>query len=158
NILTFLSCNPAIVNIDSSEEFSGFDILMYHGFSFIWYADVVESIRSKGGQKRPDLIMEFLLKRRHLAPTHKSTLYLPDEKRDHLVIEKVPDFFVSGHIHRVSATNYRNVTCLNCGCWLRTTEYQEKAGIEPQPGKAVLVGLHDRKVKILNFHEDTKQK
>lgn len=149
--------NPAYINIHSSKDFPGFDILMYHGFSFIYYADKVESIRSKGGQERVDLIMQYLLQRRHLAPAHTSTLYLPDAKKDNLVIDKVPDFFVTGHIHRVSATSYRNVTLLNCSCWLETTEYQEKLGLHPQPGRAVLVNLQTRKVKILKFFDDPKE-
>jgi DNA polymerase II small subunit len=146
--------NPAYVNIHKSADFPGFDVLLYHGFSFIYYADAVESIRSKGGQRRSDLIMKFLLQRRHLAPTHTSTLYLPDAQRDSLVIDKIPDFFVSGHIHRTSAANYRNVTLLNCSSWLKMSEYQEKVGLIPQPGRALLVNLQTRKVKVLKFYDD----
>jgi DNA polymerase II small subunit len=146
--------NPAYVNIHASNDFPGFDVLMYHGFSFTYYADAVESIRSKGGQKRVDLILKFLLQRRHLAPTHTSTLYLPDAEKDSLVIDKIPDFFATGHIHRVSATNYRNVTMLNCSSWLEKTDYQEKVGLIPQPGRALLVNLQTRKVKILKFYDD----
>jgi DNA polymerase II small subunit len=144
--------NPAMVNIHASKEFPGFDVLLYHGFSFIYYADNVESIRNSGGQQRVDMIMKFLLQRRHLAPTHRSNLYLPDPLKDNLVIEKIPDFFTTGHIHRVSATNYRNVTLLSCSCWLEKTEYQEKRGLHPQPGRAILVNLQTRKVKIMNFY------
>ncbi|MBI5880967.1 hypothetical protein HZB90_02450, partial [archaeon] len=151
--------NPAVVNINSSKEFPGFDVLLYHGFSFPYYADNVESIRNNGGQQRVDLIMKFLLQRRHLAPTHKSNLYLPDPQKDNLVIDKIPDFFASGHIHRVSATSYRNVTLLSCSCWLEKTEYQEKRGLSPQPGRAILVNLQTRKVKIMNFYgtEETEE-
>jgi len=146
--------NPSYVNIHKSEGFPGFDVLMYHGFSFTYYADCVESIRSKGGQDRVDLIMKFLMQRRHLAPTHKSTLYLPDTDKDSLVIDKIPDFFVTGHIHRVAASNYRNITMLSCSCWLEKTEFQEKLGLHPQPGRAILVNLQTRKVKILKFYDD----
>lgn len=150
--------NPAYINIHKSEKFPGFDILMYHGYSFIYYADQVESIRNLGGQKRSDLIMKFLLQRRHLAPTHTSTLYLPDASKDSLVIDKIPDFFVSGHIHRVSAANYRNITMINSSSWLEMTDYQEKVGLYPQPGRAVLVNLQTRKVKILKFYDDPNDK
>ena len=151
--------NPAVVNIHSSKDFPGFDVLLYHGFSFPYYADKVESIRNSGGQQRVDLIMKFLLQRRHLAPTHKSNLYIPDPQKDNLVIEKIPDFFATGHIHRVSATSYRNVTLLSCSCWLEKTEYQEKRGLSPQPGRAILVNLQTRKVKIMNFYgtEETEE-
>lgn len=146
--------NPAIVNIHSGPDFPGFDILLYHGFSFIYYSDKVESIREKGGQKRADLIMQFLLQRRHLAPTHTSTLYLPDSEKDNLVIDTIPDFFVSGHIHRTSAANYRNITTINSSGWLKMTDYQEKVGLISQPARAVLVNLQTRKTKILKFGDD----
>jgi len=146
--------NPAYINFHASDNFPGFDALMYHGFSFPFYADTVESIRNKGGQKSPELIMQYLLQRRHLAPTHTSTLYLPDAQKDNLVIDRIPDFFVTGHIHRVSAANYRNVTLLNCSCWIGQTEYQEKVGLVPQPGRAILVNLQTRKIKILRFYDE----
>jgi DNA polymerase II small subunit len=149
--------NPSYINIHKSENFPGFDVLLYHGFSFTYYADAVESIRSNGGQKRVDLIMKYLLQRRHLAPTHKSTLYLPDAHKDSLVIDKIPDFFATGHIHRVEAASYRNITMLSCSCWLETTPYQEKLGLSPQPGRAVLVNLQTRKVKILKFYDEDRK-
>ena len=146
--------SPSTVKIHQSENFPGFDILLYHGYSFIYYADQVPSIRANGGQERTDLIMEFLLKRRHLAPTHKSTLFLPDTDKDYLFIEHVPDFFVAGHIHRVGVANYRNVQMIESSCWLATTEYQEKNGLKPQPARAVLVNLQTRQPKILKFGGD----
>ena len=111
----------------------------------------------QGGQARSDLIMKYVLQRRHLAPTHKSTLYLPDAHKDSLVIDKIPDIFATGHIHRVAAASYRNITLLNCSCWLEKTEYQEKLGIEPDPGRALLVNLQTRKVKILKFYDEKKK-
>jgi len=146
--------NPGWVNIHASEDFAGFDILLYHGFSYVYYSENVESIRAAGGQTRCDLIMKFLLQRRHLAPSHKSTLYLPDPEKDSLVIESVPDFLVSGHIHRCTATTYRNVCLLNCSCWLGKTEFQEKLGLHPQPGRVITINLQTRKMKILKFVDD----
>lgn len=150
--------SPSYVNIHASEKFPGFDVLMYHGFSFTYYADMVESIRSQGGQERVDLIMKFLLQRRHLAPTHKSTLYLPDADKDSLVIDKIPDFFATGHIHRVEAASYRNITLLSCSCWIATTDFQDKMGLHPQPGRALLANLQTRKVKILKFYDEKEEK
>jgi DNA polymerase II small subunit len=149
--------NPGMVNILSSDIFPGFDILLYHGFSFIYYADNVESIRTAGGQKRPDLIMKFLLQKRHLAPTHTSTLYIPD-KKDPLVIDKIPDFFVTGHIHRSSVSSYKNISLLNCSSWLAQTAYQEKVGLIPQPSRAILANLQTREIKILKFGQDKEEK
>ncbi len=147
----FLVNNPALVNIHSSQTFNGFDFLLYHGHSFIYYADNIDFIRNSGWTARGDLIMKYLLQRRHLAPTHSSTLYLPETERDPLVIDIVPDFFVSGHLHQVSNLMYRNVNLIGCGCWEALTPYQEKTGNKADPGKVILVDLKSREIKVLNF-------
>jgi DNA polymerase II small subunit len=151
-----LLSNPSIINIGATKDFSGFDFLIYHGYSMIYYANNVESIRSKGGQKRADLIMKLLLQKRHLAPSHTSNLYIPDTEYDPLIIKNIPDFFITGHIHRVSVTNFRNVTMASCSCWTAVTEDQEKRGLQPQPAKVPVVNLKTRDVKIINFLKDKK--
>ena len=146
-----LVTNPAFVNIHSSETFSGFDFLLYHGHSFIYYANTVDHIRNSGWTGRGDLIMKYLLQRRHLSPTHGATTYLPESGHDPLVIDIVPDFLVSGHLHQISNLNYRNVSLIGCGCWEALTPYQEKTGNKADPGKVTLVNLKTRELKILNF-------
>ena len=146
-----ITTNPAIVNIHGSTDFSGFDVLLYHGYSLDFYAREIESIRTNGGYDAPDLLMEFLLKRRHLAPTHGSTLYIPDPNRDPLVIEKVPDFFVTGHIHYSAVKNYRNITMICGSCFQDKTAFQEKVGHNPTPGKVPVVNLQTRNIKVINF-------
>jgi len=143
--------NPSLVNINSSGSFSGFDVLMYHGYSFDYFVAQVDSLRNQGGYDRADLIMKFLLKRRHLAPSHLSTLYIPDAKKDPLVIEKVPDFFLSGHIHKSVTANYRNTTLICGSCWQSKTAFQEKVGHNPEPSRVPIVNLQTRDVKILKF-------
>ncbi|HLG24924.1 MAG TPA: DNA-directed DNA polymerase II small subunit [Candidatus Nanoarchaeia archaeon] len=143
--------NPSLINISSSENFSGFDVLMYHGYSFDYYFANVDYLRTNGGYDRPDLIMKFLLKRRHLAPTHTSTLYLPDPQKDSLVIDTVPDFLLSGHIHKSSTSNYHNTTMICGSCWQGKTAFQEKVGHNPEPSRVPIVNLKTRDVKILKF-------
>ncbi len=143
--------NPSLVNIHSSEKFSGFDVLLYHGYSFDYFVANVDSIRNNGGYNRADLIMKFLLKRRHLAPTHTSTLYIPDTTQDPLVISKVPDFFITGHIHKSIAANYKNITLVSGSCWQSKTSFQEKVGHNPEPGRVPIVNLKTREIKILKF-------
>ena len=146
--------NPALLNIGATKSFPGFDCLLYHGGSFIYYADSIPHIRAAGGQKRVDLVMKYLLQRRHLAPTHNAAMTIPTTDRDWLLIDRVPDLFISGHIHRVSVSNYRNVTCINAGCWTEVTEDQIKRGLEPQPSKLVLLNLKTRAAKVMNFKKD----
>lgn len=143
--------NPSYINIDASPDFAGFDVLMYHGYSFDYFVSHVDSLRNQGGYDRPDLIIKFLLKRRHLAPTHLSTLYIPDPRKDPLIIEKVPDFFLSGHIHKSSTANYRNSTLICGSCWQGKTIFQERVGHNPEPSRVPIVNLQTREMKILKF-------
>ena len=148
-----MTCNPARVNIHSSEEFPGFDFLIYHGYSYDYYAESVDSIKTSGRHlsERVDLIMKFMLQRRHLAPTHSTTLYIPDPKTDPLVIEKVPDFFISGHVHKASVSNYRGVSIICGSCWQAQTSFQDKVGHIADPGKVPVINLQTRQIKIMRF-------
>ncbi len=149
-----LVTNPSLVTIDIQNNFSGFDVLMYHGYSFDYYIANVDSIRTQGGYDRADLVMKFLLQKRHLAPSHTSTLYLPDSNMDPLVIERVPDFFATGHIHKSSVSNYRNITLLSGSCFQAKTAFQEKVGHHPEPARVPVINLQTREVRILRFGKD----
>ncbi len=146
-----LTSNPSFVRLGATEDFEGFKVLVYHGYSLIYYSEEIPYIREKGGQKRSDLVMELLLRKRHLAPSHDSNLYLPDSEEDPMVIEEVPDIFVTGHIHRMDYKDYKGITCLNCSCWSEISEDQKKRGLEPQPARLPLVNLKTRDVKVINF-------
>ncbi len=143
--------NPGIVNIHSSENFPGYNVLMYHGYSFDYYVANVDTIRNNGGYDRADLIMKFLLRRRHLAPTHTSTLYVPTCNKDPLVIETIPDIFATGHIHKSSVSHYRNITLISGSTWQAKTAFQEKLGHNPEPSRVPIVNLATREVKVLRF-------
>jgi len=146
-----LVSNPATVRIGATKGFSGFTCLLYHGYSFDHYVANVESIRMNGGYERGDLIMKFLLKRRHLAPAHTSTLINPTPDHDALFINPVPDFFITGHIHRTSVSSYRATTLINSSCWQSMTSFQERLGHNPQPARLPLINLKTRDANIINF-------
>ena len=146
-----LVTNPAMVNIGKTETFSGFDVLLYHGYSFDYYVASVDSIRNNGGYHRADLIMKFLLKKRHLAPSFKSTPYFPGYKEDPLLIRKIPDFLISGHIHYSNVANYKGITTISGSCWQGTTMFQEKLGHQPEPARVPMVNLKTREIKVLKF-------
>ncbi len=146
-----LVTNPSYVNIGKTKDFEGFNILLYHGFSFDYYVANVESIRMNGGYHRSDLIMKFLLKRRHLAPSFKSTPYYPSHKEDPLLIKQIPDFLITGHIHYSTVANYKGVTMICGSCWQGMTSFQEKLGHDPEPSRVPAVNLKTREVKVLRF-------
>jgi DNA polymerase II small subunit len=146
-------CNPCMVNIHSSSDFAGFDVLMYHGYSFDDYGEIVPSIKNSGAHisDRAPLIMRFLLQRRHLAPQHTTTMYIPDPRMDPLVIERVPDLFFAGHIHKAGTLNYRGITLVSASCFQSKTDFQEKVGHDPEPGVVPVVNLQTREVVFMRF-------
>ncbi len=146
-----LCTNPSLVNIAATPHFEGFNILLYHGYSYDYYAQNVDSLREQKAYDKPDTIMRFLLRKRHLAPVHTSTLFIPDVDHDYLVIDKVPDIFVSGHIHTSSVSLYRNVQLICSSCWQDTTPFQEKVGHHPTPARLPIINLKTREIKILKF-------
>ncbi|MBI2564839.1 metallophosphoesterase [Candidatus Woesearchaeota archaeon] len=154
----YLVTNPAYIRIHKTKEFPGFTFLLYHGYSYDYYGDNVESIRNSGRHisDRVELIMKYLLQKRHLAPTHASSLYIPDSKIDPLIIDKVPDFFLSGHIHKANIGNYRGVITISSSCWQAKTDFQEKVGHEPEPCKIPIINLQNRKVTLMNFAENDR--
>jgi len=153
---TTLISSPGTINFGAKENFGGFNLLLYHGYSFIYYADNIPSIRNAGGLKAVDRIMQFLLQRRHLAPSHGSNRYIPDADEDPLIITTVPDFFITGHVHRAAAANYRNITMINASTWVDISDNEERRGLEPQPARLPIVNLKTREVKIMNFYPGKK--
>lgn len=145
--------NPSIVKLFSDDPCGGLRFYIYHGGSFFYYGDKIQRLREKGGMKVPNEIVKFLLEKRHLAPSHGSTLYIPDNQKDPLVIEKMPDFFITGHTHKMDVTNYKGCTIVSCGCWVEMSDYQEKMGMFPDIGKCVLINTKTRKPNILNFYQ-----
>ena len=145
-----LTGNPCYVNIGSTQNFQGFNILTYHGFSFPYYANNIPSLILGKAMNSPEKIMKYLLKNRHLAPTHSSVQYFPS-KQDFLMIKKVPDIFVAGHTHKSAITYYNNVLLVSVSSWEEKTPYQEKFGNEPDHCKVPLFNLKTRAVKILDF-------
>lgn len=146
-----LVSSPSLIRLEESDTFPGFDILVYHGCSFDYFIAESNTIREAGGYSRSDLVMSMLLKRRHLAPTHNATQTIPDPQCDPMVIEKVPDIFATGHLHKSMVANYKHITLLCASCWQGTTAYQEKVGHTPDPGRIFYIDYRTRKVKVLKF-------
>lgn len=98
----------------------------------------------------PDKIMAYLLKNRHLAPTHGSNQHFPLAE-DTFVIDKVPDVFVSGHTHKCAVSFYNNTLLISGASWEGLTENQAKMGNEPDYCKVPIFNLKTGGVKILDF-------
>lgn len=143
--------NPSTITIHKKNNFEGFDVLMYHGYSFYYYTTNMDKIRNGGGYDRPDIAMKYLLEKRHLAPTHGSSQFIPDPEDDYLVIDKLPDIFTSGHLHKAIINQYSKVTTIASSCWQEKTDYDERTGKHPEPGRLPLVNLKTRETKMFKF-------
>lgn len=149
--------NPSAVKIGKKDGLGGVEVLLYHGASMDYYARNNDKVRQAGGWDAPVEMMKFLLKRRHLAPTHGSTLYVIDPRKDYHVIERVPDIFATGHVHRMQASTYRATTLLQCGAWIGVRPIEIKAGHAPDSGKAFHVNLKSRRVTMIDFLTDERR-
>ncbi len=142
--------NPSYSNIHAMDNYAGQDVLMYHGYSFDRLIDQVEGLRLAGGYEKPDEIHKFLLKRRHLSPSHNLNLTIP-MKQDPHIISQIPDIMVSGHIHKANIGNYKNTISISGSCWQAVTDFQLKFGHVPDPGMIPIVNLKTRKGSMLSF-------
>ena len=145
--------NPASVIIGEKSNFPGWEILTYHGFSYPFYANTIPKLMVEKTMNAPEKIMKYLLKNRHLAPTHGSTQYFPS-KKDHFFIKRAPDIFVSGHTHKAGLAYENNVLVISVSTWEGMTSYQEKFGNKPDHCKVPMVNMKTRAVKILDFEVD----
>jgi len=149
-----LVTNPALI------EVSGFKVLIYHGASMHGVVNEIEELRTIYKHHNPTRIVKELLKRRHLATTHGSVIYIPSEKEDPLVIREIPDIVATGDLHRPEISSYNNILLVASSCWQSITPFEEKVGNEPDPCKVPLFNMKTREVKILDFsqiEEDEKQ-
>ena len=125
----------------------GVEVLMYHGRSL----DDIVAVIPGMDHAHPEKSMKLLMQSRHLAPVYGGKTMLSPENRDYLVIDRVPDIFHAGHIHVLGYLNYRGVLVVNSGGWQAQTDYMEKLGLVPTPGKVPVVNLQTLEITVLSF-------
>ena len=133
--------NPGVVSLD------GINVLIYHGRSF---DDLVMAVK-EFTHERNDLLMEALLKKRHLAPIYGERTPLASELEDYLVIDELPDVFHTGHVHINTYRKFKGIHMINSGTFQTQTEFQKIYNIEPTPAEVPI--LHKGKYKHFKFIE-----
>jgi len=118
----FLS-NPAYISIE------GFRTLIYHGASLNDLMDLIKGMKLE----MADRMMIELLKRRHLAPFYGRNVPIVPLEEDFMVIDEIPDMFVTGHIHVHKKANYYGTLLLNASTWQKQTDYQKMHNFNPDP-------------------------
>ena len=126
----------------------GVRILSYHGKSLNDFDRAVKEFKIKD----PMPIMKSIMKRRHLAPIYGSATQLAPEHQDYMVMETIPDIFVTGHVHSAGHDVYKGVMLLNASCWQAQTDYQKMMNFVPDPAKLPVVDLRSFQLNMLDFN------
>lgn len=135
--------NPVYINVE------GRIVLSYHGKSI----DDWVSTEQRLTYNNPIPIMKEMCRRRHLAPIYGQKNALAPENKDYMVIERVPDIFVSGHVHGAGQNVYNGVRIINASTWQSQTEYQRMHNFNPNPGIMPIVHLGTGEVTMQNFYK-----
>jgi DNA polymerase II small subunit len=133
--------NPSTISLH------GVEVLVYHGRSL---DDVVPAVPGMN-YSTPEKGMKLLLQCRHLAPIYGQRTPIAPEKRDFMVIERIPDIFHAGHVHVLKYDAYRGTILVNSGAWQQQTEYMRRMGFMPIPGIAPIVNLQTLQLTTLSF-------
>ncbi|MFH0816185.1 MAG: DNA-directed DNA polymerase II small subunit [Methanobacteriota archaeon] len=132
-----LGTRPSYVGNPSYLMVDGVRVLAYHGRGFDDFAGNLGPI----GYQQPMLLMQEMLKRRHMSPIYGGKNQLAPERRDHMVINPVPDVFVTGHVHGAGIEDYKGVVNINASTLQSQTPFQASHNFNPDPGKVPWVRL-----------------
>jgi len=125
----------------------GVEILAYHGQSLLDFATNIQHLK----YNEPVEIMKTMLKKHHLAPTYGGYTPLAPEHFDYMVIDRIPDIFVTGHVHVAQISDYRGVTLMNASSWQSQTSYQKMLNFVPDSAKLPIVDLKTGNVTMMDF-------
>jgi DNA polymerase II small subunit len=125
----------------------GVRVLSYHGVSIM---DFVASLRTVTFET-PETAMRAMLDRRHLAPSWGGKTPLSPEPEDRLVIQEIPDIFVTGHVHGHHTETYKGVNLVHSSTWQDQTDYQRMLGFQPKPCILTVVNLHTHAMAAIPF-------
>ena len=133
--------NPCLLEIE------GRTVLAYHGRSM---DDFVSNVRNLS-YAAPDEIMKEMLRRRHVAPIYGEKTALAPEQKDYLVIDRVPDIFVTGHVHACRLAEYRGIKLINASAWQAQTSFQRMHNQNPDPAKVPMISLGSGEMWVEDF-------
>lgn len=128
-------------------EIEGRIILAYHGRSM---DDFISNVRNLT-YSVPGEIMKEMLRRRHMAPIYGEKTALAPEQKDYLVIDRVPEIFVTGHVHACSVGEYRGIKLINASAWQAQTAFQRMHNQIPDPAKVPMINLGTGEVWVEDF-------
>jgi DNA polymerase II small subunit len=143
----FSGMNMTFVGNPCYFSLHGVEILSYHGQSLLDYATNIQHLK----YNEPVEIMKVMLRKHHLAPTYGGYTPLAPEHFDYMVINRIPDIFVTGHVHLAQISDYRGITLINASSWQTQTSYQKMLNFVPDSGKLPIVNLMSGNVTMMDF-------
>ncbi len=146
----YLVTNPSLIEVGTDVKFK---VLMYHGASMHGIISSIDSLRINRAHDYPTQVVKYILKKRHLAPTHSLVTYTPLENEDALLIKEIPDIVATGDLHRPEISDYNGILLFSGSCWQSITPFEEKVGNDPDPCKVPIFNLKTREVKMLDFSD-----
>ncbi len=138
--ITFVG-NPCYFSLN------GVEVLSYHGQSLLDFATNIQSLK----YNEPIETMKVMLRKHHLAPTYGGYTPLAPEHSDYMIVDRVPDIFVTGHVHVAKFGDYRGVTLINASSWQAQTSYQKMLNFVPDSAKLPIVDLKTGNVTMMDF-------
>ena len=139
--------NTMFVGNPCDFSLNGVRVLSYHGVSIM---DFVASLRTVTFET-PEAAMRAMIDRRHLAPSWGGKTPLSPEPEDRLVIQEIPDIFVTGHVHGHHTETYKGVNLVHSSTWQDQTDYQRMLGFQPKPCILTVVNLHTHAIAAIPF-------
>jgi DNA polymerase II small subunit len=127
----------------------GIEILSYHGQSLLDFSTNIQFLN----YNEPTEVMKIMLKKRHLAPVYGGYTPLAPEHTDYLIIDKIPDIFVTGHVHISNIDNYRGVTLINASSWQAQTSYQKMLNFIPVSAKVPIINIKTGNATTMDFNQ-----
>jgi DNA polymerase II small subunit len=143
----FSGMNMTFVGNPCYFSLHGVEVLAYHGQSLLDYATNIQHLK----YNEPVETMKVMLRKHHLAPTYGGYTPLAPEHLDYMVIDKIPDIFVTGHVHLAQISDYRGVTLMNASSWQAQTSYQKMLNFIPDSAKLPIVDLKTGNVTMMDF-------
>ena len=121
--------------------------MTYHGRSIDDWVSSVQQLTYED----PLAVMKQMVTMRHVAPMYGLKTALAPERKDYLVMDIVPEIFVSGHVHGAGTMEYKGVKMINASTWQSQTEYQAMHNFNPEPGIMPIVHLGTGAVTMKSF-------
>lgn len=140
--ITFVG-NPCYFSLN------GVEILSYHGQSLLDFATNIQHLKYND----PVETMKVMLKKHHLAPTYGGYTPLAPEHMDYMLIDRIPDIFVTGHVHLAQIGDYRGVKLVNASSWQSQTSYQKMLNFIPDSAKLPIVDLKTSNITMMDFNK-----